>query len=227
MGFRTDPRDNVWAVRDYDAITLDMGGTLVDFGFDVAIHMPPGMPAGFLTALGRHRRAAVEKGHEVDLCAVMREAGADDPAATTKALIQREVATMSVYPETLATLGTLRERGYQLVILSNVWTPGAAYASRLRELGVWDLLDGAIWSFEEGCRKPNPELFRRALEVTGSTAARTAHVGDKRTRDVKGAKDSGFCAVHVHRGPHPDDQGEEAEPDHTIPSLAELLELFP
>ena len=217
----------MWAVRDYDAITLDMGGTLVDFGFDVAVHMPPGMPAGFLTALGRHRRAAAENGHEVDLCAVMREAGADNPEATTAALIEREIGTMSVYPETLETLRTLRERGYRLVILSNVWTPGEAYASRLRELGVWELLDGAVWSFETGFRKPNPEIFRRVLEVTGSEASRTAHVGDKRTRDVKGAKDSGFCAIHVDRGPHPDDRGEDAEPDHTIPSLAGLLELFP
>ncbi|MFQ5845908.1 MAG: HAD family hydrolase, partial [Planctomycetota bacterium] len=177
-------------MRPYDAVTLDMGGTLVRAGADFGAGLPPGVPPSFWAALVRHRAESVRTGREIDLRAVLAEAGADDPAAAVSRLLEREADSLAPFPDALDTLRALRARGYRLVLLSNVWGPSQPYADALERLGIGPLLDGAVFSFDVGWRKPHPAIFRAALLETGTEAARTLHVGDKLTRDVKGAKEA-------------------------------------
>jgi FMN phosphatase YigB (HAD superfamily) len=47
-------------------------------------------------------------------------------------------------------------------------------------------------SHEWGVEKPDPRLFRLALEQSGADAARTVHVGDLYHVDVVGARSAGL-----------------------------------
>jgi len=96
-------------------------------------------------------------------------------------------------PEDVApTLARLRSLGPKLVVVSNA-------NGRLRHLfarlGLADRFDVLFDSFEEGVEKPDPRLFRIALERSGGRPETTMHVGDLYHVDVVGARAAGLHAV--------------------------------
>lgn len=50
--------------------------------------------------------------------------------------------------------------------------------------------------------KPDPEFFRRVLEVSGAKPQSTLYVGDHPADDLFPAKSSGLRAAHLRRGPY-------------------------
>lgn len=84
------------------------------------------------------------------------------------------------YPDTLATLAALKEKGVRTCVVSNIgWNPRPV----LSAYGVADLVDDVLLSYEEGCQKPDPAIFRKACALLGATPARTLMVGDDRRAD--------------------------------------------
>jgi putative hydrolase of the HAD superfamily len=74
--------------------------------------------------------------------------------------------------------------------------------------------------------KPDPELFRHAARVLGTTPERTAMVGDRYDRDVRGALDIGMFTVliDVHAIPIPE---HAPRPDAIVPTIADVLGVLP
>jgi FMN phosphatase YigB (HAD superfamily) len=89
-------------------------------------------------------------------------------------------------------LARLREHAKRLVVVSNA--DGTARAL-LEQLGLAQLLDLVIDSFEEGVEKPDPRIFEIALHRSGATAETTVHVGDLYHVDVVGARAAGLRAI--------------------------------
>jgi putative hydrolase of the HAD superfamily len=89
-------------------------------------------------------------------------------------------------------LERLRRLGLRLVVVSN---SNGTLRAMLQTLGLARHLDGVIDSHEEGVEKPDPALFRIALERSGARADRTIHVGDLYYVDVLGARAAGVRAV--------------------------------
>ena len=85
--------------------------------------------------------------------------------------------------------------------------------------------DAVISSEATRCYKPEPEIFRQALEALGVTAERALHVGDSLHSDISGAAGAGITTVWLRRSDRIHDIGRCA-PDHTITTLAELPELL-
>jgi putative hydrolase of the HAD superfamily len=48
-----------------------------------------------------------------------------------------------------------------------------------------------------GVAKPDPAIFRHALDAVGTAPERTLHVGDSRRYDVEGARAAGLHPVHL------------------------------
>lgn len=94
-------------------------------------------------------------------------------------------------------LRALRGEGRALVLVSNLGTP---YREPIRRLGVETLVDHAVYSCDVGCRKPEEEIFRRALERAGCEAREAVMVGDDPEADVEGARRAGLLALHLARG---------------------------
>jgi FMN phosphatase YigB (HAD superfamily) len=76
----------------------------------------------------------------------------------------------------------------------------------LKECGLGDAFDAIIVSAEVGVKKPDPEIFRIALERTGVEPGSVVHVGDS-DEDVQGAIQAGIRPILIRRdGAHALDQ---------------------
>ncbi len=119
-------------------------------------------------------------------------AGTDAALETLRAYHDAHNLWEHVEPDIVPALASFRARGLRLVVVSNA-------NGRLRHL--FDRLDLARWfdvvldSHEWGVEKPDPRLFHLALEHSGASAARTAHVGDLYHVDVAGARRAGLGAA--------------------------------
>src|SRR5205823_13109244 len=79
---------------------------------------------------------------------------------------------------THALLEALRERGLKLGLVSNAFDPPDLLHRDLAQLGVEARLDTAVFSSEIGRRKPDPLIFRHALDVLAVEPERALFVGD-------------------------------------------------
>jgi len=96
-------------------------------------------------------------------------------------------------PETVEpTLQEFRRVGLRLVAVSNA---NGRLNVLFDRLGLSMYFDCLVDSFLEGVEKPDPRLFRIALERAGASAETTLHVGDLYHVDVVGARAAGLSAV--------------------------------
>ena len=101
----------------------------------------------------------------------------------------RQLATTSH-----ALLEALRERGLRLGLVSNAFDPPELLHRDLAELGIAERLDVALFSSEVGRRKPDPEIFQRALDALEVDASAVLFVGDTLASDIAGA---GALGMHT------------------------------
>ena len=88
-------------------------------------------------------------------------------------------------------------------------TPGHVVRHHLARLGLLHALDVQIFSDEAGVPKPDPRVFRAALEPFHVAPGQAVHVGDLRRTDVVGARAVGMetirlRALHDDTGPLPE-----------------------
>lgn len=93
-----------------------------------------------------------------------------------------------------AALVRLRTLGFRVAIVSNSEGRLPDVFSRV---GLGDAFELVVDSHFEGVRKPDPEIFRRALSRLGVEAARAVYLGDIPGVDVVGAHAAGMKAVLV------------------------------
>ncbi len=91
-------------------------------------------------------------------------------------------------PGAVETLAGLRARGLELAVVSN-WDIGLA--EHLERIGVTPLFSAIVTSAEAGAAKPDPTVFRVALDRLGVEPGRTLHVGDE-DEDEQGAAAAGM-----------------------------------
>lgn len=96
-------------------------------------------------------------------------------------------------------LERLRSSGYRLGIVSNF---APTLKAILRHKGILHYFDPVIVSTEVGLEKPNPAIFRLALEQAGLAAEETLYVGDHDKNDIWAPNQIGIRAVKIKRYPH-------------------------
>ncbi|OUL35894.1 L-2-haloalkanoic acid dehalogenase [Nostoc sp. T09] len=97
------------------------------------------------------------------------------------------------FPHLQSTLEALKTEGYLLGIITNGLEK---FQKRtIQELGIENYFDVIVISESEGVRKPEAEIFSRALRKLGVQAQQSVFVGDHPTVDVLGAKNIGMKAV--------------------------------
>jgi len=106
-----------------------------------------------------------------------------------------EPGVWQIYPEVPEVLEQLRPR-FQLAVVSN-------FDTRLRfilqHLGISRYFSYIFISSELGADKPDPEIFRRAVQVMHLDANEVLHVGDDRERDWKAAEEAGLLVFQLNR----------------------------
>lgn len=100
-------------------------------------------------------------------------------------------------PEAEAALRLLAERGIRTAVISN---SNGSVRSILTELGLAQYLDFVLDSAEVGVEKPDPRIFRLALEQAGVAPEHAVYVGDLYSVDVLGARQVGMEALLMDPG---------------------------
>lgn len=125
-------------------------------------------------------------------------------------------------PDINCLLADLNERRVPWGIVTNGSTTGQQVACRAA--GLDQLAPFIIVSETAGYKKPDPRIFRNALELTGlSSPEHVLFVGDNPRADIDGAKQFGMQTAWVRRGRQfPDDL---RPPDYVVDHVAELRKM--
>ena len=97
------------------------------------------------------------------------------------------------YAGTAQALSRLRDKGLALAIITNGRFPFHMHS--VEALGLQAMFDFVLVSEHEGVRKPDPEIFRRALDRLGVAPEQTIYIGDHPENDVRAAKRVGMKAI--------------------------------
>jgi putative hydrolase of the HAD superfamily len=100
-------------------------------------------------------------------------------------------------PEAAPSLRLAREAGLGAAVISN---SNGTIRSVLETLGLGQHLDFVIDSAEVGVEKPDPRIFRLALDRLGLDPPDAVYVGDMYSVDVRGARAVGLEAVLLDPG---------------------------
>ena len=112
--------------------------------------------------------------------------------ATDLFAVFSDARTFALFPDARDLLA--RAAGLRVGVVSN-WGP--RLGPLLDGLGV--RVDLALASANEQLEKPDPALFRRALEALGVAPGEALHVGDRVDTDVEGARAAGIRPVLLDR----------------------------
>ena len=100
------------------------------------------------------------------------------------------------YPEAASVLRALKSRGYHVGVVSNF---DSRLEGILKALGLDHWADVTVYSSRAGAAKPNPTIFRHALELLNARPHESLHVGDNQDADYEGARAAGMHAALVNR----------------------------
>jgi putative hydrolase of the HAD superfamily len=121
-----------------------------------------------------------------------------------------------------ALLESLRNRGLSLGVVSNAFDPPALLHRDLADAGIAERIDYAVFSSEVGRRKPDAEIFQRALDALAVQAEGALFVGDRLYEDVRGAAELGMTTVQA-LWFRADDHPDGAEPDYRAFTQMDVL----
>ena len=222
-----------------DAVIFDWGGTLTRW-HDIDFHAETLALAAAVTTTGHDpeaSRAALHRAGDV----IWGRSRDHQQSATLDDLF--DVAGLEHAPELLTAyrefwdphtytdadarpaLEELRALGIRIGVLSNTIWPRAWHVAIFERDGVYDLLDGDVYTSEIPWTKPSPHAFRAAMDAVGvSDPARCVYVGDRLFDDVWGAHQAGMRAVHVPHSAIPATQvgHTEGSPDGVVQRLTDL-----
>lgn len=126
------------------------------------------------------------------------------------------------------TLRRLKARGYKFGLVAD--TRRLTAWNVLHQHGLYDLFDTLAISEELGAEKPDPRMFRAALDalqISPTDYARVIMVGNNPVRDVRGANQLGLRSVWFHwNDRYLPDPAHKDEPAHEVRTAGELLALI-
>ena len=102
-------------------------------------------------------------------------------------------------PQAGEALALVHAAGLAAAVISN---SNGSVRSILESVGLAGQLDYVIDSGELGFEKPDPRIFRLALERSGVDAASAVYIGDLYSVDILGARAAGIRAILLDPGHH-------------------------
>lgn len=189
------------------AVVFDLGGVITESPMHAfaAYEASAGLPEGLIRRLNStnpdtNAWARYER-NELDVAGFSAAFEAEALAAGHRVDASRVLAALSgeVRPEMVAALHRLRSAGFPLGLLSNNVAP-MERDGRLGEL--LGLFDAIVESSVEGVRKPEPEIYTRALERLSAAVDRSLAPSDCAYLDdlginLKPARALGFHTIKV------------------------------
>ncbi len=151
--------------------------------------------------------------------ALLKACGVDRTALIEPGLeaIQRDHGNIRLYEGVLETIKTLKARKIKLGIITDAAVTKLCKLMWLKAQGLDIVWDAYANSMDFGTRKPDPALYRAALQQAQITRLDTAFVGHA-AHELQGARQVGLTTVAFNPDPG-------AQADYFIERFADLLDL--
>jgi putative hydrolase of the HAD superfamily len=182
----------------FDAILFDVGGVLLTNGWDHRERAAVAGQFGLDLAAFEARHAEANDQWERDAIAVDAYLDATvfyEPRSFSREDFFAAICAQSK-PIENGGLGILQELAasgkYLMGVLNNEARATNDY--RFERYGIRDQIDVALSSCYLGLRKPEPAIYRRALDILGGPAQRIVFIDD-RAENVAGAAAAGMTAI--------------------------------
>ena len=203
------------------AVVFDLGGVLTESPMTAfaAYEEEAGLPAGLIRQLNStdpdtNAWARFER-NELDVAGFSAAFEAEAAAAGHRVEAARVLEALrgELRPSMVAAVRRLRQAGLPLALLSNNVAPMERTGALGELLGLFDAL---VESSVEGVRKPEPEIYRRALTRLSEAVGRRIEAADCAYLDdlginLKPARELGFATIKV------------VDPAVALTELAELI----
>lgn len=174
----------------------------------LAEHLPGFIPGNVLSSYAQaveetRRRLAADRGRELPrewtFLRWLEHLGLPDPSLArtlASALMDATLRAAAPSADLLPLLGTLRDRGISLGLISNL---ADADGGRLllKHLELDRYFDVMIFSGDLGRRKPDSRIYLHAAHRLGQLPENLLHIGDEWEADITGACNAGFTALWV------------------------------
>ncbi|MDT0453772.1 HAD family hydrolase [Streptomyces hesseae] len=153
---------------------------------------------------------------------VQRTFGIGRSVLSMQSAYRRRTAELVPFrPEVCEALDRLAGEGWRMGLVTN--GEAAAQRTKLHRAGLDRFFpSGVVISSEIGLRKPDPALFRLALDDLGARNATAYVVGDDLQADIHGALAARLIPVWVSHGRQLDP--EDPQPAHVAESVVEAIE---
>jgi polyol permease family/HAD superfamily hydrolase (TIGR01549 family) len=209
---------------DVDLILFDVGGPLYD---DDAYAQALRQAVGEIDPTVSDRdfwaayyAQAVRSSGSLRTTLAERFAQGDRARLSAAAARHWEYPPDSLYPDVRPTLSVLASR-YRLGLVAN---SGENVLDAMRRDGIADLFSVLALAPQVGVEKPDPAIFRYALDQAGVPAVRAMYVGNRLDSDIRPARALGMRTAWLLRGEAPPapTPADLDEPDAVITSLTGL-----
>ncbi len=109
--------------------------------------------------------------------------------------LRDETQSVTLFADVSKILILLQQKGYKIAVTSNLAKDFGQPV--LNALPIKP--DYVIFSYEEGCRKPDLKIFEKITSKSGVSADKILHIGDKYKNDYLGATNAGMKAFLLSR----------------------------
>jgi HAD superfamily hydrolase (TIGR01509 family) len=184
---------NTLVFLDYARLAQGVGSalSLPLTGEDLAAHAPAASEAMERAGGNDQQRAAVYLETLFQLGGVPPERMGEVRSCLARMHGERHL-WCSVKADSADSLGRLRAAGFKLGVISN---SDGRVVEALEVAGLRQYFDVIIDSALVGLEKPDPRIFRAALEALGVEPEEALYVGDRYEVDVRGAEAAGIRGV--------------------------------
>lgn len=225
---------------DLQAVIFDWGGTLTRW-HDVDFHAESLALAEAVVRAEHHSPDEITSRLHAAGSVVWGRSRDHQQSATiadlfTEAGLEHDPELLSAYyefwephtatdPECRPMFAELRAMGLKVGVLSNTIWPREWHVGFFERDGVYDLVDGDVYTSEIPWTKPSARAFGAAMEAVGvDDPAACVYVGDRLFDDIWGARAAGLHAIHVPLSSIPPEQvgHTEGEPHAVVHALAQV-----
>ena len=116
-----------------------------------------------------------------------------DWADLNKLYLENMAKQTELFPGTIETLTTLRDRGYQMHIITNGFSE--VQRDKLRNCGLEEFFSKIFISEEIHTTKPHKKIFEHALKTTNARKKKSIMIGDSWETDIEGALNFGIDQI--------------------------------
>lgn len=116
-----------------------------------------------------------------------------DWADLNKLYLENMAKQTELFPGTIETLTTLRNRGYQMHIITNGFSE--VQRDKLRNCGLAEFFSKIFISEEIQTTKPHRKIFEHALKETNAKKKKSLMIGDSWETDIEGALKFGIDQI--------------------------------